>query len=504
MAGGSARQASKYRRGDRRPWHERPTIRELKQRTKRDRLGAEELDAQENAASRLPEDEAVHLGGFVLTEAFPPSTLSALNKAIARWPESVPGRRAEILDRLARSRRGDDAGWQALGMVRPPGTLAIMGHEDPNLPAGVDAAWVQVSYLTPALAMVVAVVVLSESSGDLSTILRSDYKSETTNPHVNVEGRLGWLASRIPWARPRRYIVGEELRWPDAQKASVAEALMRDREEACWQWLAAAFPGRFSQAPHKRRPVIRLLFTKAERPYEQRPGWFRPVHLDLAYPMWRSDPAGWWLTEDMGPVSDQRPVVKIAARRSDVATKVGGGDHEANWNLVQDYGQTLAPLAARLAIIALMSLYRERIAGLRDKAGRRRRLPRPIHEARLLDDYLARDGLDAATVAADVTELTADPRHFGWHVPDFREYVDMLGPTVAASYEPGDFVTAARERSQAQAERLVTNASITTENARASAELRQAIANTQLQVFTIVLAVIAAAIAVISLLTNAH
>lgn len=52
-----------------------------------------------------------------------------------------------------------------MGVVRPPGAFRFGdGFNDPTLPAGVDAVWLHLSYVTPALAMVVATFTLAEDA----------------------------------------------------------------------------------------------------------------------------------------------------------------------------------------------------------------------------------------------------------------------------------------------------------------------------------------------------
>lgn len=75
---------------ERRKWHQRPTIRTLKRRALEEREFAENWDCRDNDETRLPANEAVHLGGLVLTEAFTPSSVSALYKALEELPIDRP------------------------------------------------------------------------------------------------------------------------------------------------------------------------------------------------------------------------------------------------------------------------------------------------------------------------------------------------------------------------------------------------------------------------------
>jgi hypothetical protein len=84
---------------------------------------------------------------------------------------------------------------------------------------------------------------------------------------------------------------------------------------------------------------------------------------------------------------------------------------------------------------ALLSLYDERLAELRDTAGVHRFVRRLVHEARKLDDYLIRDGLDAATVTSGLERFTSDVTQFRWDVPGVRRGAEP--PAAAATNGSG-------------------------------------------------------------------
>ena len=491
------------------PWYRRPTVRRLRGEAEgdADREFTRKWDERENNETRLPDSETIHLGGVVLAEAFTPSTVSALYRSLERWPAARGDRKQERLEQLARSRSGEGGGWQSLGVVRPPGAFLMMGgHHDQDLPSGVDAVWLHVSYVTPALAMVVATFTLTEEAGDLSGLLRDDYRTKHFDVWIRVYGRLGGLRARIPWSRPRRHASGHRIGSPEHQKAEACRRLMRQHEDACGLWFATKFPGRFAAAAPGRRPVIRMLFTTEHVPYAGRPAWLQPVGLDSALPLWRStEPEGWWLSEDRwSGERDGRRILTLSAKRADAAEPPGGGESgESNWYLTQRFGTDQAPLAARHAMTALLSLYADRLGALRDNAGIRRRLRRPVREARALDNYLIRDGLDAATVTSDLAVFTDDLSRFRRGVPEFTEHREGL-PDPPHGYKLVDYVPALCAAIRRQSARLATDTTATTSNIRASAELRQSITNTRLQRLIVLLSVAATIIAVVSLLGGGH
>jgi hypothetical protein len=485
-------------------WFQRPTVRSLKKKAEQyesdiTRKGEE----RDNEETRLPASEEIHLGGLVLTEAFTPSTVSALYRVIEGWPTNNAKQRNEWLEELASSRAGLRSGWQNLGVVRPPGAFG-MGDEtfDAQLPSGVEAVWLHVSYVTPALAMVVATFTLTEDAGDFSELLRQNYRSKRFDARLQVYGRFGGMRARIPWSRPARYRLGTSVHRAEDEKRVACEELISQHEDECSRWFFGKFPGRFAAAAPKERPAIRMLFTKDQTPYQERHHWLRPVGLDSAYPLWRCvERDGWWLSEDERPFRSGTHVMTLAGKRADAAEKPGTGPEtgESNWFLTQSFGSDQAPLAARHALVALLAIYSNRLSGLRDKAAVRRLLRRPVREGRNLDDYLIADGLDAATVTSDLEAFTDDLTMFRWDVPEFTEYRENL-PKGSRNREPMEFVPALRDGIRRQAARLASDSKATTENIKASAELRQAIANTRLQRFTMLLSAVAAILAVIGIL----
>jgi hypothetical protein len=95
--------------------------------------------------------------------------------------------------------------------------------------------------------------------------------------------------------------------------------------------------------------------------------------------------------------------------------------------------------------------------------------------------------------------FTDNLRRFRSGVPEFTEYRDHLGPGLSER-EAMELVPELRKVIRQKARRLASDTALTTRNIRASAELRQSIANTRLQRFTLSLTIIAVTIAVISLL----
>jgi hypothetical protein len=104
---------------------------------------------------------------------------------------------------------------------------------------------------------------------------------------------------------------------------------------------------------------------------------------------------------------------------------------------------------------------------------------------------------------SDLEDFTRDLRRFRRSVPEYSEYLDGY-PEPFRSGQPSELVPSMRERLWAQAEKLGRDTAATTVNIRASAELRQSMANTRLQRTILCLTVLAITVAIISLVVALH
>ena len=91
------------------------------------------------------------------------------------------------------------------------------------------------------------------------------------------------------------------------------------------------------------------------------------------------DAPGWALKTSPWPTKDDRYTLTIPARRSDVGRE-GASDlrGQSNWSLTQRFNMEQESLAARFALVALLDIYADRLAGLRDASGGRGPGHRPV------------------------------------------------------------------------------------------------------------------------------
>lgn len=489
-------------------WWQRPTIRELlRQQLSFDDMGAE-FDAQENERTRLAEGESVHLAGFTLVEAFTPSTVAKLYEVLTEWEgRHLKFREGSHVAALERSRSTIGGGWSSLGFLRPPGTSIMIGpgSHDPTLPTGVDAVWLNVRYVSSSIALVAATFTITEEAGDLSQVLRTDTKRKSFNHSITVEGRFGQLRGAMWWARPRLYGWSSSSLMASQVKEKAVESRIAALEDACGAWFARAFPGKFSRLPEDQRPHTRIVLTAAEPPFDDDPrGAFAVARIGSSYGTYLGTDKGfegWHLqtrSQIMGEGRDAR-VWTFAARRSDV------GEHgltdsrgDTNWGVTQRFSSEHVGLVALHGLRILMDEFFIELARLRDDAGGDRRFPRPVREAKRLNQYLVTTGLDTSAFASDIAELASNLDWFRWGVPEYMEVVSEQARNHGRSAR--DLVPDISEGLAVGARRLGAMAAQTQDNLRASAELRQAIENTRLQRIVILVSVVTLIVATLTLM----
>ena len=461
-------------------------------------------DLRDNERSRLPIDEKVHLGGLVLVEAFTPATVSALYRGLADFPNTRSENKKWISDLTSGRSATGRAGWSPLGVVRRPGEFGFENF-DPELPEGVDAIWPYVFYPTPSLTLVVATFTLTEAAGDLSHLLRADYHTSAVDPHVHVPGRFGKIRSLIPWARPANRSVWYTVLRADNRKHLACESLIIARETACWKWMADKFPGRFSAETIADRPTMRLIFTKEQVPFKRMPVWLSSLGLGIAPDVWRSPEQPGWAIKLRSWLGQDHTHVVAATRRMDAAKSPGGDlSGDTNWYLTQRFADEQSPLVARWAIMRLLSLYTDRLAALRDQASKPPTITRPVRDARALDSFLMRDGLDASTITSDLKDFTEHLAIFSFGVPQYVEDMEIWPEATRTRRPPNQLLSLLLEGLQTYSSQLDRNMTATVTNISASAGLRQAVANTIVQRRLLILTIVAIAIAILGVIVAVH
>ncbi|WP_158684561.1 hypothetical protein [Amycolatopsis orientalis] len=478
-------------------WKDRRSVHSLKKLADHEPGGLhQEFEKRENDRTRLPVGETAHFGAVMFAEAFTPSTVSRLYESLEDGDRRRHGVSAR--EQLRLNRQGQFSGWQNLGYVRRPGQFSLNGKHDPNLPEFVDAAWVKLHYLTASLSIVVTTFTIKENHGDLSGVLRTDYRDESGPARIRVFGFAGPIRSRIPFSRPKRFRVESNIRSAFDAKREAAFGKVEAMESACHRWLSKEYPGRFAQYDRKTRPTIRVFLIGGERPFQDKGGWLSELDLDRVYGSWESvNQPGWFLSEYRGIGSETRSIVTVAARRDDVQV-ANTQDPTSVWSVTQKFHDSHSPLAVKVTLASLLSIYDDRLGEIRDNAQSQKFPRRPVKEAKRLEEYLMGDGLDASVVIQDILEITKDVTKFRGDTPEYRERV----PEVIKARLPraaGELGSSMRDSIRHRATSLENYTKSITENFRASAELRQAITNARLQRAAAALSILALVAAVLAL-----
>lgn len=523
-------------------WRDRRSVRTLR---KGDSTAESDVlqkrDVRDNEETRLPVEESIHLGGVVLAETFTPSTITNLYRALEKMPGRDDRKKAQRISRVKVRRSGSGpGGWENLGCVRRPGESILGdGFTDAELPQGVNAVWLYLHYPIPSAAVLVATFTLEEKSADLSGALRADYRTQLRERRLRIYGRFSRVRAEIPWCRPKFYAVSHGIYGVDQQKKEACEERISGFERECWQWLTKNFRGRFATEDICDRPAMRILLTRSCQPFVERSRILAPVGLDRTLDVWTCAEFPGWMLNFSGWSLDERRRFGViaAARRSDVE-KVGhhGDSDDSIWYLTQEFHEYHSELMVRWSLKCLLSIYADRLGVLRDRAATRRRFEGSVRKALDLDDFLLGDGLDASTLASEMRKFTESSERFRRGVVEYDEFVDhpssgiksgvskegprylsMLPRALAGRLTKSDKIDSSSSRPSrvrgelapvlckalnGQSVQLLSDMNATIENIRASAELRQAIANTKLQRWVVFLAVIATTASVVGVLIS--
>jgi hypothetical protein len=265
------------------------------------------------------------------------------------------------------------------------------------------------------------------------------------------------------------------------------------------------FPGRFSAEAIDDRPTMRLIFTEEQVPFKREPVWLSPLGLGIAPDVWRSsEQPGWAIRLRSWPGQDRTHVV-AATRRVDAAKSPGGDlSGDTNWDLSQRFADEQSSLVARWAITRLLSLYTDRLAALRDQASKPPTITRPVRDARALDSFLMRDGLDASTITSDLEDFTEHLGYFSLGVPQYTEDMEIYPEATRTRRPPNQLLPLLLETVQTYSHQLDRNMTATVTNISASAGLRQAVANTIVQRRLLILTIVAIAIAILGVIVAVH
>lgn len=470
--------------------------------------GKAEFDAAENERTRLGSGCSVELGGLVLAEAFTPSTIESLYKAIDSWDlessEYLEQRKRDI--RQWRAASGSGA-WHVVSTFAKPSCssqLGLDGVKDETLPPGIDAVHLFLASASPSVTLLIALCMPSTSEADLSDVLRADFATEVRAIRIRVPGRLGKIRARVPFARPRKAYFSTSTMHPTQIKEETLEARLELLQEHCWSWLSGTARGKFSNVPVSARPVMRVYFTDGVDPFSRTPA-LGPLGLDYSNQVWNtSDCTSFYFADlDWAGLSDRKIGCTAVEKRAflrDLGESESGADSVHPGVLADLLVRQNVPMVAAWWLDRLLDQYRLDVARIRDS--------RPVTEspgqaARRLTTFLASDGHDIAIVAKDVEQLTMPASHFGVSMNWMVDVTEVLCPHPGRDHEtPARLGHSVRERLHDSAVALSAEFDVAFKSIGSSAQLLQSMSEMKLQRLTIVLSVVAIVVAMITLLAT--
>jgi hypothetical protein len=481
-----------------RSWRARPTVRQqLREACESDDFWVER-DARLNDETRLPDDQRVGCVGLMLVEAVTPSTLAMFKRRRAELPIKRDTEDGSRTQDASRTRGGS---WTNLGLLRRPGEFILhssrAGH-DPSLPEFVTGVHIGLHQVGASVGMLVATFVFSDDAGDLSQLMRADYATSNINIRVSARG-VGRFTRRLPWARP---LIGIGYRIVDASdaKSRAVDVQLEEWRATCRQWLTRTLPGRFALEPGDAMPSVTMLVTDGVTPYDESAPQLRPLGLQgPRFGVWTSPEERGWSGSLERMAGERHSKTLWAARRDELpGSRDSNTDEDArrNWIVGYRFHEAHARLFSLWGLWRLLHVYESSLATYRDSAavGARRRA-RPIKQARALDRLLTTDGMDAATVCHDITQELEDVRYLRHAAPEYIETHDWL-----PQKPPPQLLDGLHRNLQYLAQRLPQRFEVVLANARASAELRQAMSNTRLQRWILPVSAVALIIAIYGLL----
>lgn len=475
-----------------RNWSKRPTMRQLRRSATDQHERSAMIDDRDNDETRLQIDQRVGCVAVTLVEAVTPSTLARFQRAREALP--IERRRTAVANREGGSRtRG--GGWTSLGYLRPTGKWVMGGPgsgTDPTLPSCVDAVHLTLHHVAASVDVLVATFVLVDDAGDLSEELRTDYRTFAEDFRIRARG-FARVTCHLPWARPN---IGYGYSFvPAAEaKARAVDKRLDELATSCRQWLDRALPGRFALEVQEERPAVFVLVADGLTPYSEEAGPLSPIGArPHARDVWTSLASDGWYGSFGSGIGPRRSRVTWLARRDALpGTRDSRSDEEArqNWHVGARFHEEQGPLFSWWGLWRLLNAYEKSLAKYRDTSGASaRRLARPVKQARELDRLLTTDGMEVATVCYDVKQDLPSVDYLRALAPDYSE----LRPW-PQERAPARLLDGLHRNLQTLADELPLRSEVVLANARASAELRQAVSNTRLQ--RVILAISTAALVI--------
>lgn len=458
----------------------------------------DDLLMQENARLRLPEDDTVQLAGLVLVEAFTPTTISALYDGIDALPVK-PRSVTDHLKQLIDGWRSDfpSGAWQLIGtFARPDNRTPNRPLADPLLPAGIDSVVLTVCQASASVTLLIATFAIDERCGDLTDILRSDYAREVRDAVIRIPGPLGSIRRHIPISRPATAYYSAHIIGPNELKQEACAKRVDSLEAHCTAWLSARGRGKFASLDSPDRCAMRIILSDRTMPFDESNGPLSPVGFDHAVSRWNTTDKSEWFYVPSPEWSGPSSKAFIAATVSTMDPSMREVEPDLSVEgMVHRFARNQTDLIRLWSLDKLLDYYTREVTSIRDRSVRIRK---PIASAQSLLRFLAQNGDDIPIVTRDIVSVTKLPL-LAFRLPP---YVDSGMGEMAATDDAGlkSLAESMIGDLDAKASQLAAAADTLIRTVRGSAELLQATSNAKLQRATLIVSMVAVAIALIALL----
>ncbi|SLF21328.1 Uncharacterised protein [Mycobacteroides abscessus subsp. bolletii] len=533
-------------------WHKRTTMRTEKRRLLAFLAENDLRNKRENNDIRLADDARAHISAIVLIECFAPSNIKDLFASIDKWPLRPPEYLEDVKNDVKKWRNSDGAGaWRHVALFARPESKLFDYSADPTVPAGIRGVECFLSNPLPSLTTFVAIFHVADECADISDDLRKFFQPRLAHVNFRARGRLARFTHHLPFSRANNVYYNVNVVGPDLLQREHVDNVFRELEAHCWQWMNERAKGKVGVLPADRRPSIRCVlldnlepfwpiksegiehdFSKwnewhdsaNEQPFGGPRGPLEALRLKFSLDAW-TDPdrqSFYFANED---TYNDFPLHAYFAANRETVCKALDMESDSGMNVFSSILRRFSlGLLSAWSVERLLSRYQEEIADIRDSSASSRSA---YSIAEMLNDFLTRDGHDAAVISRDATRQAELDYSFRG-TPRFISMMDIQDLELArqrSTSEPAEGVATGEEHGNDYEEavdaqepellvqrlkrEIASTAAIVsdelemaTRSITTSATLLQSMASIRLQYWAIGVAVVATVIAAIAIIVS--
>ena len=511
---------------------------------------------RENNDIRLADDARAHVSAIVLIECFTPSNIKDLYSSIDTWPIRPSEYLDDIKNDIRKWRNSEGAGaWRQVTTFARPDSKLFDYVADPSIPAPIRAVECLVSNPLPTLTAFVAIFHVADERSDISDELRKFYKPRLTDVSFRAKGKLARFTHHLPFSRADKVYYNFSIVGPDLLQREHVETIFSELEAYCWQWMSRRARGKVGILAEDRRPSLRCILldnlepfgpivpkssetnfaawkswydSDSEQPYRESRGPLEALNLNFSPDAWTSEDRRSFYFSNEHKYNDVPLHGYFSANRQSVCEALDIEPDSSDINIFSSIIRRFSlGLISAWTIERLLSRYKEEIAEIRDSSASSQSAYRI---AEMLNEFLTRDGHDAAVVARDATRRAELDYSFR-ETPRFISLMDIRDSERAEEQtededkgsaedeECAEDAEEAEDPEDPKAELLVQHLKqeiassaefvrdeleMATRSISTSATLLQSMASIRLQWWSLGIAVLATVIAVVAIIVSLH